>query len=107
MGVHVLAVYVPKPNRAGDLAAEMVDHVPLLRRLGLATARPSTVLRAPDGTIVEHFEWVDRAAIDTAHQHSDVLAMWERYDACCTYGALADLQNATAVFPEFEFLGSY
>ena len=107
MGVHVLAVYIPKHDRADDLVANMVEHVPLLRRLGLATDRPSTVLRAADGTIVEHFEWVDRHAIDAAHEHPEVLAMWQRYDACCTYGTLADLPHADALFAEFEFLGSY
>jgi len=33
--------------------------------------------------------------------------MWARYDRCCEYGTLADLPNATAMFPEFEFIGSY
>ena len=107
MGIHVLAVYVPKDDRADALAAEIVGHVPLLRRLGLATERPSTVWRAPDGTMIEHFEWVDRAAIDAAHRHPEVLAMWARYDDCCTYGTLAGLPNAAAPFPEFEFVGSY
>lgn len=107
MGVHVLAVYIPRENRADDLAAEMVGHVPLLRRLGLATERASTVLRGPDGTIVEHFEWVDRSALDAAHENPEVLAMWARYADCCTYGTLGDLQNADVMFPEFEFIGSY
>lgn len=33
--------------------------------------------------------------------------MWARYEACCTYGSLADLSNATTLFAEFELLGSY
>ena len=33
--------------------------------------------------------------------------MWARYDRCCEYGTLGDLPNATAMFPEFEFIGSY
>lgn len=107
MGVVVLAVYVPKEGREADLAAEMVDHVPLLRRVGLATEAPSTVLGAPDGTLVELFEWVDHAAISAAHEHPEVIEMWGRYDACCTYGALADLSNAGQRFAEFELLGSY
>jgi hypothetical protein len=107
MGIHVLAVYRPKPGKEAALEVEIVDHVPLLRRLGLATDHRSTALRASDGTVIEHFEWVDRAAIDAAHAHPDVLAMWSRYDDCCEYGALADLPNATTMFAEFEFIGSY
>lgn len=107
MGIHVLAVYRPKDGKQAELEAEVADHVPLLRRIGLATERPSMVLRAPDGTIIEHFEWVDHAAIDAAHEHPEVLEMWGRYDSCCDYGTLADLPNAATMFPEFEFLGSH
>ncbi len=107
MGIHVLAVYRPKEGKQAELEAEMVDHVPLLRRLGLATDYPSAVLRAPDGTIIEHFEWVDQAAINTAHGRPEVLEMWSRYGTCCDYGTLAELPNATTMFSEFEFLGSH
>ncbi len=107
MGIHVLAVYRPKDERQAELDALVVDHVPRLRRLGLATDHQSTVLKASDGTIIEHFEWVDQAAIDKAHGHPDVLEMWASFDACCEYGTLADLPNAAAMFPEFEFLGSH
>lgn len=89
------------------LEAEMVQHVPTLRRLGLATARPSLVLRAAEGTIVEHFEWVHQAAIDRAHSNPEVLQMWERYEACCEFGTLAGLPNASDLFAEFDYVGSY
>ncbi|MGA9279164.1 hypothetical protein [Ilumatobacter sp.] len=107
MGVSVIAVYRPKPGMQGALDAEMVGHVPLLRRLGLATAMPSTVLRAGDGSILEHFEWVDHAAIETAHSHPEVLAMWERFGECCDFATLADLPNASTMFAEFEYVDSY
>ena len=107
MGVHVVAIYRPRDGKQAELAAEMVDHVPLLRRLGLATARPSLVLRASDGTLIEHFEWLGHDAIAAAHDHPQVLEMWARYEQCCEYGTLADLPNATTMFPEFEFVGSY
>jgi hypothetical protein len=107
MGVHVIAVYRPKEGMQSDLEAEIVDHVPLLRRLGLATDFPSIALRASDGTVIEHFEWVDQDAMAAAHEHPEVLAMWGRYEACCVYGTLADLSNATSMFPEFELLGSF
>jgi len=103
----VLAVYRPRNGKQNELEAEMIEHVPLLRRLGLATDTASQVLRAPDGTVMELFEWRDHGAIAAAHEHPDVLAMWARYDTCCEYGTLADLPNAGTMFPEFEFIGSY
>lgn len=46
------------PGKQAELEAEAVTHVPTLRALDLATHTPATVLRAPDGTLLEHFEWV-------------------------------------------------
>jgi hypothetical protein len=107
MGIHVVAVYRPKPGMDDALLAETRQHVPILRALGLATDTPSLVLKAPDGSLVEHFEWVDRDAIAAAHQHPDVAAMWGRYEACCTYGTLAELSNGASLFAEFDYVGSF
>ncbi len=107
MGVHVLAVYRPLPGRESELLGEVADHVPVLRQLELATDRPAVVLAAPDGTLVEHFEWVCHQAIEQAHSDPEVLAMWGRFGDCCTYGTLSDLPNASTMFAEFELVGSY
>ena len=90
-----------------QLLSETRAHVPLLRSLGLATDTPSLVLRAPDGSLLEYFEWISADAIVAAHEHPDVEAMWARYEKCCTYGTLADLSNGTDLFAEFEYVGSY
>ncbi len=102
-----MVVYRPKPDRGMGLLEETRRHVPLLRDLGLATAAPSLVLRAPDGAFVEHFEWTSHDAIASAHEHPDVAAMWERFEACCAYGTLADLPNASSLFAEFEYVGAF
>jgi hypothetical protein len=107
MSVHVIAIYKPNPGQQIDLEREVAAHVPELRRLGLATNAASTALRASDGTILEHFEWVSSEAIDKAHEHPDVHKMWARFESCCTYGTLEQLPNAGVMFPEFEYLGSY
>lgn len=107
MGVHVIAIYKPKPGKQTELETEVAAHVATLRRLGLATDAVSTALRAADGTILEHFEWVSSEAIDQAHEHPDVHQMWARFETCSTYGTLGQLPNADAMFPDFEFLGSY
>lgn len=97
----VIAMFRPKPGKDSDLMQCMRDHLPVLRAQGLATARPSTVLRAADGTLLEVFEWVSQAAIDSAHTNPAVLALWERYAACCDYVSLNDLPEARSLFPGF------
>ena len=101
MGVFVIALFRPRPGGDGDLLACMRDHLPVLRAEGLATDRPSTILRASDGTLLEIFEWASQEAIDAAHANPAVLALWERYAACCDYVTLSDLPEARAVFPGF------
>lgn len=107
MGVHVVVVYAPKPGSEAALEKEIADHVPTLRRLELATDNPSLALRAPDGAIVEVFEWVSRDAMESAHDQPEVKAMWERFEACCTYARLVDLPNAGELFAEFEAVGRF
>jgi hypothetical protein len=105
MGTMVIASYRPKPGKESDLLACTHDHLPILRAQGLATDRPSTVLRAADGTLLEIFEWVSQGAIDAAHTNPAVLALWERYAACCDYVTLGDLAEAKALFPGFALVG--
>ncbi len=104
MGRMVIALFRPKPGKSEDLMACMRDHLPVLRAQSLATSRPSVVLRAADGTLLEIFEWVSQAAIDAAHTNPAVLALWERYAACCDYVTLGDLAEAGVMFPGFELV---
>lgn len=62
-------------------------------------------MRAPDGAVVECFEWSGREAIETAHSHPEVQSMWKRFGECCDYGTLDDLPNSSVVFAEFERIG--
>jgi len=98
----VLACFRPKPGRVEALLAVVREHVPTLQRLGLATMRASLVMRAGDGTLVEAFEWASAEAIDAAHRHPEVLAMWQRFEDCCDYTSLAELAEARHPFAEFE-----
>ena len=107
MGIHVIVVYTPRPGKQGPLEREVAAHVPTLRRLGLATDEPSLALRSEDGSIVESFEWASRDAMEGAHEHPDVVAMWHRFEVACSYGTLGDLPNANSVFAEFKLLGRF
>jgi hypothetical protein len=104
MGSMVIAMFRPKPGKEDDLMACMREHLPVLRAQGLATNRPSTVLRAADGTLLEVFEWASQSAIDSAHRNPAVLAMWGRYAACCDYTTLKDLPEAGTMFPGFALV---
>ena len=101
MGEMVIVGYRPKPGREADLLALTREHVPILRRLGFATERPALAMRAKDGVIVEVFEWAD-GAIEAAHKHPDVQAMWGRYGAACDYTPLHELAEFKDMFAQFE-----
>ena len=101
MGDMVIVAYRPKPGKEDELLALTRDHVPELRRLGLATDRTTLAMRSKDGIIIEIFEWQD-GALNAAHTHPDVLAMWKRYGAVCDYVPLHELPEARDMFAQFE-----
>lgn len=102
MGLFVIVTYRPKRRKEAQLIELLRDHVPVLRGQGLATKRPAQVMRARDGSIVEVFEWKSAEAVKKAHENKVVQAMWERFEECCTYSKLADLEEAGEPFAHFE-----
>jgi hypothetical protein len=100
LGDVVIVAYRPKPGQAQALAALLEDHVPHLRRLGLATDRPSTLVRAACGTFVEVFEWRE-GGVEAAHAHPEVLAMWGDYAAVCDCVPLRELAETGEMFATF------
>jgi hypothetical protein len=101
MGRIAIACYRPKPGQGDALRALVASHVPTLRSIGLATARPPLAMQAKDGTVVEVFEWTSAEAIQAAHGHPVVLQMWERYGQVCDYVPLAQVSEASDLFAEF------
>lgn len=101
----VIVCYRPRPGAAARLEALCRDHVPALRALGLVTDRPETLMRAADGTVVEVFEWASAAAIELAHHHPDVQALWAALEDVCTQGTLRELTEAAEPFATFTALG--
>ena len=97
----VIACYKAKPGQEAALLALVRDHVPALRRLGLATQRAPYSLQAADGTLVEVFEWASAQAIEAAHDHPDVHRMWAAFGQACTYVKLSQLAEAQSLFAEF------
>jgi hypothetical protein len=97
----VIACFRPRPGQDAALLAVVLEHVPTLQRLGLATDRAPMAMRAADGTVVEVFEWVSPEAIDAAHSHPEVLALWQRFAAACEHVNLGSLAEAGQPFSEF------
>ncbi len=97
----VIVAYRPKPGQADALLELAADHVPALRRLGLATDRPAVVMTNIEGVIVEVFEWAD-GGIAKAHETPEVQEMWARYAEVCDYIPLRDLPEAADMFAEFK-----
>ncbi|RYG26638.1 MAG: hypothetical protein EON93_21300 [Burkholderiales bacterium] len=98
----VVAAYRALPGKESVLLAEVRDHVPLLRSEGLATDRPTVVMRAKDGAIVQVFEWASPAAMEEAKKNPRVRAMWERFNACSEVSPLNTLFESGDLFAEFE-----
>ena len=101
MGAMVIVAYRPKAGFEVELEAQVREHVPCLRALGLVTERPAQAMRAKDGTIVEVFEWQD-GAIEAAHSSPRVVELWERFGAACDYVPLRELPEAETSFAQFE-----
>lgn len=101
MGDQVIVAYRPKPGREEALLALTRTHVAELRALGFATDRPALAMQAKDGTVVEVFEWAE-GALDKAHAHPAVHAMWACYGEVCDFVPLSALAEARDMFATFR-----
>jgi hypothetical protein len=102
MGRFVIVAYRPFPGKEERLLELTREHLPILRGEGLATDRPSYVMRATDGTIIEVFEWKSAEAIAAAHQNPVWQAMCGRYSEACEYIRLESLAECKNMFAEFD-----
>ncbi|MFZ1991809.1 MAG: hypothetical protein WAW96_18790 [Alphaproteobacteria bacterium] len=98
----VFAVY--KPHEGGDVALRklMAEHVPILRRLQLATDRTPIHVRSRNGAYVEVFEWVSDEAAERAHDHPEVARIWEAMGKVADTKDLASLPEAANQFSHYE-----
>ena len=102
MGRISIAAFKPKAGREDDLLKVIDDRVPLLRKLGMVTDRAPVCMRSSDGVIIQVSEWVDDEAIDRAHSHPEVLALWERFGTCSEYVKLDSLSESHDDFATFQ-----
>lgn len=104
MGVISVAAFRAKPGMDQDLEDVLRDRIPLLKKLGLGTDRPEINCRSKDGVVIHISEWTSHEAIDKAHQTPEVLALWDRFFACCEWVKLDSLPESHDDFASFEAL---
>lgn len=102
MGQFVIVAYRPREGKEAQLLQLIKEHVPVLRREGLATNRRPLAMRAEDGTIIEIFEWKSPEAIDQAHSNKTVMELWDKFNEVCEIENLANLSESQHPFSEFE-----
>lgn len=104
MGRFVIAAYKSKPGREDELLAAVKKHRHVLRTENLISDRPTHLMRATDGTIIEVFEWLSAEAIERAHANAAVKALWAEFGAACEYVPVGHLAESQHPFSEFESL---
>jgi hypothetical protein len=76
----VICTYRVRADAEDQFREVLAGHWSTLRELGFVTADRPMVLRDVDETTyVEIFTWVD-GGFGRAHEHPDVLTLWERMD---------------------------
>ena len=101
MGIIVIVGYKPKAGKEQVLDVLVQTHVQTLREQKLVTDRDPVLMKAGDGTVIEVFEWVSKAAIEAAHSNPVVLKMWQEYAQVCDYVPLSQLPECSELFAEF------
>ena len=98
----VIVGYKPKAGKAEALRQLMREHLPILKQLNLVTDRPSIMMEAKDGTIIEVFEWKSKFAIEQAHKNPVILEMWGKYAQVCDYIPVGKVEETANLFSEFS-----
>ncbi|HEY8157008.1 MAG TPA: hypothetical protein VII72_22975 [Myxococcota bacterium] len=98
----VICTYRVRRGREAEFERLLARHWPTLRALDLVTDRPPQHFRGcePDGApvFVEIFGWSSAEAAGIAHEHPEVMAIWEPMDQLTeTRGGRPNLE-----FPHYQ-----
>jgi Mg2+/citrate symporter len=102
--IMAFATYKPHEGKENELMTIVKAHLPMLRRLGLASAKEGYLAQAMDGTIIEVFEWASPDAVKQAHTHPEVSKVWDEMTAVADFNPMNELQEAERPFPGFAVL---
>ncbi len=83
----VIRHYRVKAGNESAFEELLLEHWPTLQRLGLVTDEPSQQMKGTEQDngqpiYFEIFDWQDGAS-ERAHQHPEVMAIWEPMDVLC------------------------
>lgn len=98
----VIAMYRPDEGKRDDMLEFVKTHVPALREYELVTDRPTILMEAEDGTLLELFEWVSPEAAGLAHEHPVIAKIWEGMGKVGSFKTLGQLPEAGQMFPHFQ-----
>ncbi|MBN9546763.1 MAG: hypothetical protein J0I19_14940 [Alphaproteobacteria bacterium] len=101
MGILVICSYKPRPGQDAEARRLMTEHVPLLRKHDLITARPVMQGEGKDGALVEIFEWDSREKSASAPHIPEIGAHWKAMAAAMEFVPLATLSEAQREFAHF------
>ena len=83
----VICTYRVKMNHDADFLTLLQRHWKTLRELDLVTAEPTRIFQGVDDDnrpyFVEIFTWKDEKSVEIAHEHPQVLSVWEPMGALC------------------------
>jgi hypothetical protein len=96
--------YRPKEGQESALMELVKLHLPTLRELELATERNNYIAKSSDGRIIEVFEWASANAVNAAHQHPAVSAIWEKMTLIADFLPMNSLPEGNAPFVSFEMV---
>jgi hypothetical protein len=102
--VLAFATYKPKEGKHDALMALVKEHLPTLRKNGLATDKESYLAISRDGTVIEIFEWATPESAGAAHKSPAVLAIWEKMGQVADFVPMNALPESDRPFPNFILL---
>ena len=91
----VIAMYKPNEGKRQDMLDLVKDHVPALLKYELISDRPSILMEAEDGALLEIFEWTSANSAELAHTHPVVAKIWEAMGKVGSFGTLDSLAEAS------------
>jgi hypothetical protein len=101
MGILVICSYKFKPGREADGRALLAEHVPLLRKHDLVTARATVQAEGKDGAVVEIFEWTSEEKSRSANDIPEIGALWKAMSETMDFVPLASLAESQRAFAHF------
>ena len=83
----VICTYRVRPSQDEAFREQLSRHWPTLRGLGMVTDTPPSLFQGRDAKerpfFVEIFEWKNADTPAKAHEHPEVMAIWETMDTLC------------------------